>query len=99
MTYKEKKRPWDLFLWMKAVRDSDLAPSTRLLLLTMVTWLDAYTGTCFPSLKTLARGTGLSKSTVAVHLTNAEQAGFLKRTRRIRGHEYTSTFYQATFPI
>ncbi len=85
-------------MWMKAVRDSDLAPSTRLLLFAMVTWLDAYTGTCYPSLKTLARGTGLSKSTVVVHLNNAEDAGFLTRTRRVKGYEYTSTFYQATFP-
>ena len=98
MTYEQKKRPWDLFMWMKAVRDSELVPTTRLLLLTMVTWLDAYTGTCYPSLQTLKRGTGLSKSTVAVHLKKAEHAGFLKRTRRVKGYEYTSTFYQATFP-
>ena len=87
--------PWDVFLWMRQVRDSDLPSSTRLILLTMVTWLDNATGTCFPSLATIASGTGLSKSTVATHLRYAQEAGFIKRTRRLVGNEHTSTLYQA----
>ena len=86
---------WDVFVWMKQIRDSDLESSTRLVLLTMVTWLDNTTGTCFPSLSTIASGTGLSKSTVAAHLKRAENAGFVTRRRRRIGKENTSTLYQA----
>lgn len=87
--------PWDVFTWMRQVRDSDLPSSTRLILLTMVTWLDNSTGTCFPSLSTMASGTGLSKSTVATHLKYAQEAGYISRTRRLIGNEHTSTLYQA----
>ena len=89
---------WDVFAWMKSVRDSSLPPVTRLVLLTMVTWIDNRTGLCFPSLQTLAEGTGLAKSTVAVHLRRAEEAGFLRRTQRKRGRQHTSTLYKALTP-
>lgn len=95
-----RNRPahWDLFVWMRSIRDSDLPSSTRLVLLTMVTWIDNTTGTCFPSLATLAQATGLAKSTVTTHLKLAEQAGFILRTQRRTGRQHTSTLYQATMP-
>lgn len=89
---------WDLFGWMRSIRDSELPSSTRLVLLTMVTWIDNTTGTCFPSLATLAQGTGLAKSTVTTHLKRAEEAGYIRRTQRLMGRQHTSTLYQATMP-
>ena len=95
MSGEDVGQSWDVFAWMRQIRDSELESSTRLVLLTMVTWLDNRTGTCFPSLATIASGTGLSKSTVAAHLKRAEKAGFISRKRRMIGNEHTSTWYQA----
>ena len=88
-------KSWDLFVWMRQIRDSELPSSTRLVLLTMTTWIDGRTGVCWPSLTTLASGTGLSRSTVTEHLKVAEKKGFITRQRRMRGNQHTSTFYRA----
>lgn len=88
-------KDWDLFVWMRQIRDSELPSSTRLVLLTMTTWIDSRTGVCWPSLTTLASGTGLAKSTVTEHLKVAEKKGFITRQRRMRGNTPTSTFYRA----
>lgn len=98
MVAPNRTAQWDLFAWMRAIRDGDLPSSTRLVLLTMVTWIDNSTGTCFPSLATLSQGTGLAKSTVTTHLKHAEDAGYIRRTQRRRGRQHTSTLYQATMP-
>lgn len=41
-------------------------------------------GYCFPSLKTIAQGTGLSKSTVKRAIQDLTAAGFIQREQRYR---------------
>ncbi len=41
-------------------------------------------GYCFPSLKTIAQGSGLSKSTVKRAISDLTDAGFIKKEQRFR---------------
>ncbi len=87
----------NLSKWQLAVRKaprSRLAPGTKLVLLTLGTYMDAQLY-CFPSTEELAAATGFSKRAVIEHLDKAAQAGFLQKSVKGRGgkgwsrHEYT----------
>ncbi len=41
-------------------------------------------GYCFPSLKTIAQGSGLSKSTVKRAINDLVQSGFISKEQRLR---------------
>lgn len=75
-------RPWH-FVFEDAVRDSDLDAKERLVLFVLRTYADGQTGHVSqrhaPSLKGLARGTGLSRSTVADRINTLESKGWLTR--------------------
>jgi DNA-binding transcriptional ArsR family regulator len=61
-----------------------LKPHLRWTLQCLVGFAD-HAGRCFPSIRKLAEVTGLSKSTIARHLTELGKAGVLTRQRRPGG--------------
>lgn len=68
-----------LFEWQRAIRNSDLAPSTRLVALTLSTWMDMHGKGARPGVSRLCRATGLKKrATVTGALRGLEEAGFLR---------------------
>lgn len=88
---------------LRAVRESDLVPSARHLIQTLISLGDPET--CLipdrftPSLSDLKRFTGMSRSTVAVQLNYLEKEGWLKRDkpdthRSWRDKERTRYFVQ-----
>ena len=81
-----------LFSWRGAICDSDLPPITRLVALTLSLHMNERGGSCFPSVTTLQRETGLSRNAVLKALRSLETAGWLtvKRTAR-RVNVYTAT--------
>lgn len=68
----------------KAVRRSDLQPPARLVMWTLLDSADVHTGVIpashSPSLSTLAKDTGLSRSSVTKHLNELEARGWVDRT-------------------
>jgi hypothetical protein len=64
-------------LWMHAVLSSHLLPSARLVGLTIGAHMDIDAGGARPSLKTIARETGLSYATVNTQLRELEFLGLL----------------------
>lgn len=69
----------------RALKGSELSPSSRLILLILLTSADAKTAIVplahTPSLTVLARDTGLNRVTVQRHLRALERAGWLRRCR------------------
>jgi len=69
----------------RAVRASDLPASSRLVMLTLADVAEVGTAEIparfTPSLRVLAKETGLDKSTVKRHLTALDEAGWMVRTR------------------
>lgn len=69
----------------RAVKGSDLGPSSRLLMLVLLTTCDTRTGIVplahTPSLTILARDSGLNRVTVQRHLRALERQGWLRRCR------------------
>ncbi len=65
------------FKWERALRQSGLPPSTRLVLLALASYMDTDGTRAFPSQLTLARDTGLSDRTVRGHLARAIAEGWL----------------------
>lgn len=88
------------FKWERSIRDSDLPPNTRLVLLTMATYMDR-DGFARPSQETLASASGLSVRAVRRNLQGALEAGWLAKLRQGRhtgrGASYASE-YQAVIP-
>lgn len=76
-------QPIGRFDYERALRDSDLSSSARLIMLTLATWADAETGLIpkrfSPSLSTLAAATDLDRSTIARHLIEIERAQWVAR--------------------
>lgn len=71
-----------LFKWQKALRESDLQPSERLVALTLATYMDARGAEAFPSVATLARNTGLCERAVRYAIRTLEAEGWLATTQR-----------------
>lgn len=88
-----------LFSWRSAVCDSTLPPVTRHVALTLSLHMNERGGSCFPSLATLARETGLHEDTIKVHLRSLRQTGWLQveHDRAVRGRGTRNT-YTATVP-
>jgi hypothetical protein len=68
-----------LFTWRSAIADSTLPPTSRHVALTLSLHMSERGDSCFPSLNTLARETGLSKSTIAKHLAELEKRCWIDR--------------------
>jgi hypothetical protein len=78
----------------RAVLGSDLSPIQRLVALVLLEHVDA-AGTCWPSLGTISRESGLGKSAICDALAALEGAGWVTRTRRFSpGGDPTSTLYR-----
>jgi predicted ArsR family transcriptional regulator len=82
-----------LIAWRSAIIASTVGSSARLVALVLSTHMDRDGGSCFPSLTTLARETGLSRRTVCNALDELEHAGLVERARTGRGRP---TRYRAT---
>ena len=74
---------------------SDLGSNARLVAHTLSTHMDRNGGSCFPSITTIQRESGLGRSTVCRALAELERAGFVQRLRGGRGRP---TRYVATSP-
>ena len=90
----------DKFSWEHAIVTSDLPSTTRLLLLALSVRMNKQGDGCFPSYEQIKAMTGIrTNTTVAEHLTIAENAGFLKReTMGFRGQKWRRQSYVACFP-
>lgn len=87
------------FSWQHTIIRSQLEPTTRLVCLTIGTHMAADGSGCFPSYATIAEETGLSRSTVILHVQKAPDAGYLTITSRDRENgSHTSNLYQPTMP-
>lgn len=80
--------------WMRAVRESDLKKTTKLVLLTLGTRMDPDGSSCFPSTRTLADDTGLSRRTVEKHLREAASQDWIDRRERGRDKNTRWRSYQ-----
>lgn len=94
------------FEWVKAIRSApkDVLPSSaRLVAFVLSSYMDARSGdSCFPSLATIERDSGLSHATVLKMLAVLEKSGYLTRHRsrggqRANGAGYP-THYEARVP-
>src|SRR5258708_7411291 len=87
-----------LFGWRGKICMSDLAPTTRLLALVLSLHMNELGSSCYPGSELLARETGLSSSTVFVHLAKLRDAGWItvgQPRGSGRGHV---NLYSATVP-
>lgn len=88
-----------LFSWRSAICESDLAPTTRHVALTLSMHMNERGGSCFPSQETQASETGLAVKTVAEHLKILTEAGWLAKKVIRRGEgRGTRVEYSATNP-
>lgn len=86
------------FDWPKSVTKSSLSPTTRLVLLTLATFMNER-GSCFPSHSTIAARSGLSTRAVGKHMAIAEKCGWLRVCRRSRGSKQSAcNSYTAVCP-
>lgn len=91
-----------LFTWRSAVSSEDGPESstTRHVLLALSLYMNQKGGSCFPSTRTLADETGLSRRTVEEHLRRAADNGWIKKTppRRAEDGTYEPAEYTASVP-
>ena len=85
--------------WQRAIGESDLPPTTRLVLLTLsIHFMNEEGGHCFPSIEDIMRVTGLTKKYVVRHLSLAAEKGWLERWHFGKGRANRRRNYQATIP-
>jgi hypothetical protein len=88
--------PSALLDWRTEIRASDLPSTARLVALVLSMYMDGNGGSCFPSLTTIAEGTGLGRSTVIRALAERKRAHFIQR---VKGGPTTPNRYRATSPV
>lgn len=64
----------------------------KFLLLVIANYADEQ-GRAWPSVETLARDTGMSRATVKRSMKKLEEAGYVRRHKRLKGHLQTSNLY------
>lgn len=88
-----------LFSWREALLRSGLSPTTRHVLLTLACHMNEFGAGCFPSTRTLALETGLSRRTVETHLAVARDAGWiLVEPRGASGRAWRRHQYRLSWP-
>lgn len=90
-----------LFTWRSAVASEGGPPrsTTRHVLLTLSLHMNEKGGSCFPSTRTLAEETGLSRRSVETHINLAVADGWLrKRLIGLKGQRWRRSEYEATLP-
>jgi DNA-binding transcriptional ArsR family regulator len=84
----------ETFEWTRAIRDAEtLAPTQKLVALTLATHMDKSGERCFPSISRLTRETGLSKSTLHRALAELAKRGYLlsqQGGRRLAAQRYAT---------
>lgn len=103
MSRKERQSRKKSFLmrWRNAIRGSDLKSWARLVALTLSTRMNTQGGSCYPSVTTIARDTGLGRSTVLRALAVLEKEKFLEvvvRGGSERGEKREVNHYEARIP-
>lgn len=91
----------DLFAWRGSVASElgPTSPTTRHVLLTLSIYMNRNTLSCFPSIETISKATGLSKRSVCTHLTIAEDQGWINKIRLGKvGRGWKLNSYKALFP-
>lgn len=87
------------YTWRQAVIKSQLAPTTRHVLLTLGCHMNDMGESCYPSIETLCEETGLSNRAVITHLKLAVDAGFISCDKHgFSGQKWARNEYKATFP-
>ena len=67
-----------MFSWRQLILESTLPPTTRHVLLTLSCHMNSAGESCYPSIATLCRETGLSNRAVCTHLELAKKRGFIR---------------------
>ncbi|MDR3386912.1 MAG: helix-turn-helix domain-containing protein [Rudaea sp.] len=85
------KTSTQFFNWRKAIKQSELPSSTRLVLFVIADYANAMDDVCWPSLERIASDAGLSVRCVSDHIRVAETAGWLtswltRRANRRHAH-------------
>lgn len=87
------------FAWRKAVvKDPSLSSITKLVLHTLHYYMDNNTGECFPSRETIAEDASLNIRTITPHLTKAQKAGYLIKTKKPTKGKYKRNTYKGIIP-
>lgn len=87
------------YTWRQAVIKSQLASTTRHVLLTLGCHMNDMGESCYPSIETLCEETGLSNRAVITHLKLAVEAGFISCDKHgFSGQKWARNEYKATFP-
>lgn len=89
------------FSWERAIAESDLPATSRLVAFTLGLHFSKIGDSCWPSMDTVARESGLDRSTVVRHLAALRQAGWIACVHRggsPEGGQRTSNHYAATIP-
>ena len=88
------------FAWRKAVvKDPSLSSITKLVLHTLHFYMDNNTGECFPSRETIADDASLNVRTITPHLTKAQKAGYLIKTKKSTKGKYKRNAYIGIIPV
>ena len=91
-----RNRAWT---WRHAITQSNLAPTTRLVLLTISCFMNDTGDGCYPTTKQLSEATGLSERAVCTHIDMAKQAGWLSvSVHGFKGQKWKNHQYQAAWP-
>jgi len=91
--------PKPLFVWRRALINSTLAATTRHVLLTLSLHMNELGRSCYPSVMTLARETGLSRQSVMTHLGRAADTGWITIIRHgYPGRIWKRNEYTAVLP-
>ncbi|RVA58211.1 helix-turn-helix domain-containing protein [Mesorhizobium sp. M7A.F.Ca.US.001.01.1.1] len=92
----EQSTSWS---WRHAIISSDLAPTTRHVLLTISCYMNDVGGGCYPTTKQLQKSTGLSERAVCEHIGIAERAGWLTISKHgLAGQKWKNHQYSARWP-
>jgi hypothetical protein len=87
------------FTWRRAMTDSDLPSTTKLVLFVVAEYANAMDDICWPALETIAEKATLSVRAVSKHLTIAEQHGWLTRWRSRRpDRRWAHAHYRLSIP-
>ncbi|WP_426301891.1 helix-turn-helix domain-containing protein [Arthrobacter sp. R-11] len=81
--------------YLRAVRESDLPTGTRAVCWALASFANNNTGKAYPTVKTLAKATGMKEGTVSRHTGLAQEKGYLHKERHFNG----PITYTITVPI
>jgi helix-turn-helix protein len=89
---------FDVLAWHRSILDSDclLDKHETLVVLVLVKHAHAVTGTCFPSIATIAKESKVAKSTVELSLAVLRNRGIIRVEHQHRGKAFKSNNYSLT---